>query len=1010
VPTVFTLVDGDPQASPARYQITEDRGFRPLKLVVREKLGRPFRMTLDVEFDPAAQGATRPECDPVGTPISIQVNGLSRKNQIDQTHASPGRLLHGWIRRFERTGVAGGSTEQYRVRIGSGLWPLSRNLNSRVFHDRSIYDIAKFIVQQVPGLVSLDGTLVASAPSGRQAMYVKREQVVQYRESDLDFMHRLLELEGLTYYFAHGPNGHTLVLADAATSYPWFASQRAYDPSVTPDDSTPVGPGNQEGTGLDLLEMSTITPERPERILSFAQRQTAEDYPNASTGTVVRQRPETNVLRGYEYNNADDSSGAVAGIRSFDHSSVKGLEQVTDAGAIEPGMYDDPSNGSAPIERFDHPSEIGNVSQAGGQGAYGAAPSTVAESDVAYHAEMLARVRTEARFWPKRIAKVQASGRALRAGSIFTAQLESTPVVPNGNPIDIAALYNPPANVGSYLIVASESVYYAAGDEDDQTKPAPCRVDLRAIPVGVPFRPTQRTEKPQILGAQTAIVVNSDGESDPDFDPEFDSQGRITVKFHWARDGQVPAPAGASPAPAAPPAAVQPPPGAPPPPGPGPWLWMHAAVPTSQNLGFWYRAAVPSGPTPLAADAQAAEEGQYTAKVRVSQPLSGAGHGSTFVPRIGREVVVQFIDGDPDRPLVTGMVYNAEDNVPSTLNHDGVDDNRVWDPTYTIIRDYNSNEIGMDGQNQTVFLSGKAGDSHLFVGGSWAGKKKDQLWWGGTSTSDSSFTGIGMVTTDDIYMWADGSKKEYTTGSSSTYVLGTSHKFTLAASTHLQASATLDLYGGVAMKFGLGASMTGMVNLLTIEGTYTLVKLGITKTQFDWTYKDGDAGTAVRGKITQLADKDVHLSSLKEVNIFGGIPGAPAGPASPPGSTAVQALKSFANGMKSYLGTAQAKKAQHLNAGQQTLASYLRLNSQQSILASGGSRIIVKNNGDIWIARQGSGSVKVQSSGILISGTKITVEGALEVDGPITTKGKEVATVAPPKPPKPNPPQKASGK
>ncbi|MGE0787234.1 MAG: type VI secretion system Vgr family protein [Sandaracinaceae bacterium] len=53
--------------------------------------------------------------------------------------------------------------------------------------------------------------------------------------------------------------------------------------------------------------------------------------------------------------------------------------------------------------------------------------------------------------------------------------------------------------------------------------------------------------------------------------------------------------------------------------------------------------------------------------IRVEQPWSGAGWGFWYVPRIGMEVVVQFIDGDPDRPLVTGCVYNATNPTPYTL-------------------------------------------------------------------------------------------------------------------------------------------------------------------------------------------------------------------------------------------------------------------------------------------------------------------------------------------------------
>ncbi len=45
--------------------------------------------------------------------------------------------------------------------------------------------------------------------------------------------------------------------------------------------------------------------------------------------------------------------------------------------------------------------------------------------------------------------------------------------------------------------------------------------------------------------------------------------------------------------------------------------------------------------------------------VRVAHSWAGKGWGSIFIPRVGMEVVVSFLDGDPDRPLVTGCVYNA---------------------------------------------------------------------------------------------------------------------------------------------------------------------------------------------------------------------------------------------------------------------------------------------------------------------------------------------------------------
>ncbi|HUU45249.1 MAG TPA: type VI secretion system tip protein TssI/VgrG [Acidobacteriota bacterium] len=49
--------------------------------------------------------------------------------------------------------------------------------------------------------------------------------------------------------------------------------------------------------------------------------------------------------------------------------------------------------------------------------------------------------------------------------------------------------------------------------------------------------------------------------------------------------------------------------------------------------------------------------------IRVSQLWAGASWGAMFIPRLGHEVIVDFIEGDPDRPIITGRVYNA-DNMP----------------------------------------------------------------------------------------------------------------------------------------------------------------------------------------------------------------------------------------------------------------------------------------------------------------------------------------------------------
>lgn len=53
-----------------------------------------------------------------------------------------------------------------------------------------------------------------------------------------------------------------------------------------------------------------------------------------------------------------------------------------------------------------------------------------------------------------------------------------------------------------------------------------------------------------------------------------------------------------------------------------------------------------------------------TCFLRVMQPWAGSGWGTSFIPRIGMEVVVNFFEGDPDRPIISGSLYNGDNNPP----------------------------------------------------------------------------------------------------------------------------------------------------------------------------------------------------------------------------------------------------------------------------------------------------------------------------------------------------------
>jgi type VI secretion system secreted protein VgrG len=61
------------------------------------------------------------------------------------------------------------------------------------------------------------------------------------------------------------------------------------------------------------------------------------------------------------------------------------------------------------------------------------------------------------------------------------------------------------------------------------------------------------------------------------------------------------------------------------------------------------------------------EKKQRSCKLRVAQVWSGKKWGGQFIPRVGQEVVVEFLEGDPDRPLVVGTVYNDQYKPPYDL-------------------------------------------------------------------------------------------------------------------------------------------------------------------------------------------------------------------------------------------------------------------------------------------------------------------------------------------------------
>jgi type VI secretion system secreted protein VgrG len=94
--------------------------------------------------------------------------------------------------------------------------------------------------------------------------------------------------------------------------------------------------------------------------------------------------------------------------------------------------------------------------------------------------------------------------------------------------------------------------------------------------------------------------------------------------------------------------------------------------------------------------------------IRVAQLWAGKKFGSMFLPRQGQEVIVEFLEGDPDRPIITGRVYNGECQVPYALP-----DNK----TMSTIKSQSTKDADGDDTFNELRFEDKVGEEQIFIHG-----------------------------------------------------------------------------------------------------------------------------------------------------------------------------------------------------------------------------------------------------------------------------------------------------
>ncbi|TGN99829.1 hypothetical protein PN36_33170, partial [Candidatus Thiomargarita nelsonii] len=140
-----------------------------------------------------------------------QIIGQAGALTIQQYEEEESRYLHGIISRLEQ-GASGKTFTTYSATVVPKIWYLMHRHNCRIFQKMSVRDIVQKILKEL-GMPGDEYRFVL------QNDPPKREYCVQYRESEFDFISRLLEEEGIFYFFEHEENKHTLVMGDSPSAH-----------------------------------------------------------------------------------------------------------------------------------------------------------------------------------------------------------------------------------------------------------------------------------------------------------------------------------------------------------------------------------------------------------------------------------------------------------------------------------------------------------------------------------------------------------------------------------------------------------------------------------------------------------------------------------------------------------------------------------------------------------------------------------------------------------------------
>ena len=333
--------------------------------------------------------------------------------------------------------------------------------------------------------------------------------------------------------------------------------------------------------------------------------------------------------------------------------------------------------------------------------------------------------------------------------------------------------------------------------------------------------------------------------------------------------------------------------------------------------------------------------------VRVSQGWGGPGWGSMFLPRIGQEVIVEFLEGDPDRPLVTGRVYNGDNPPPYSL---------PGDKTKSSIKSNTS--PGGGGANELRFEDA-AGSEEVFVNAT-----KDM----NETVANNHTRSVGTDETIDV-----GKNRTKTVGVDQSESVGSNKKISVGSNHDETIGANMTLNVGADCTETIGANRT-----ITIMSNKTETVVAAA-TQNVGAAKSTNVGGAYA--IIVAGEMSTMVGDSKSITVGGS------------SSEKVGGAKSIEAGGDVSISTGAAgslKTAADLSV---TVGAGASVKVSADLAASAGGnaalkakKVLIQADDEI-ILKTGSATIGMKKNGdISIEGKKISIKGS----GDVTIKGSKV--------------------